>query len=297
MPLPEGTIVAGTGFHAALSDGEGYSNAPWTSQITETEITFATIDNPIRWGTLYNFWFDADRPPARSDVTVGLYEPGTPSSLSVSVANAPAPDCNGNNVPDGNDIAGGAPDGNANGVPDECETAVPTIAAAGSRYLSLQLAGVADVVALYLTGDAQDPAVSCVTAYVQADGTLGPEPVFQNITAWEGVPHITGEQILPGATYGLQADFGSPGAPILGPVTSAATWMWGDVDNNGVVNFADISLVVRGFQGDFSLAAREAVDLHPCTPNGDINFADINWDVTAFQGAAYLDTECPVPCP
>ena len=28
-------------------------------------------------------------------------------------------------------------------------------------------------------------------------------------------------------------------------------WLWGDVDNNTVVNLADAQLVVLGFQGDF----------------------------------------------
>jgi len=70
-------------------------------------------------------------------------------------------------------------------------------------------------------------------------------------------------------------------------------WMWGDVDNNTIVSFRDINLVVRGFQGDFSEAAMESVDLEPCMPNGIINFRDINWDVRAFQGQ---EIPCPAPC-
>src|SRR5690606_35390568 len=45
--------------------------------------------NALRWGTMYNFWFDADRPPAEAEATLGLFRPGTPGSLAVAVS-APA---------------------------------------------------------------------------------------------------------------------------------------------------------------------------------------------------------------
>jgi hypothetical protein len=34
---------------------------------------------------MYNFWFDADVEPASGDVTLGLFRPGTPESVSFTV--------------------------------------------------------------------------------------------------------------------------------------------------------------------------------------------------------------------
>ena len=79
MPLGCGITVSNVGFHAPLNppafanDGTvgsaGYSNAPWTATQTCQALgwiseTFAQNQNAnaIRWGTLYNFRFDSDRP-------------------------------------------------------------------------------------------------------------------------------------------------------------------------------------------------------------------------------------------
>src|SRR5262249_38206753 len=74
-------------------------NIPWTATRTGAMLTWATVpfavdptSNPLRWGTMYNFWFDADRPPVASSATLGLYKPGTPASLSGPVQ-APAGPC------------------------------------------------------------------------------------------------------------------------------------------------------------------------------------------------------------
>ncbi len=296
VPLPEGTILTNVGFHAVDSYGEGYSNTPWTVTPASDSITWSTVDNPIRWGTLYNFRFDADKPPWRGDAEVGMYEPGTPSSVTVTAQYLPAPDCNGNNIADVQDIAGGAPDNNGNGIPDECEPVMPLADAEGPRYLAVQVTGSSPSFALYLTGDAGDPGVSCVAAYIQADGSLGPDPVFQDSDTWGTMIHVNGLEILPESMYNIQLDTGTPGSPDLGPPTQATTWMWGDVDNNGVVNFTDINFVVQGFQGNFTQVSLQNVDLHPSVPNQILNFSDINWDVAAFQGGAYLDHGI-APCP
>ena len=38
--------------------------------------------NAIRWATMYNFWFDADRPPTEIATHVlGLFEAGTPDEI------------------------------------------------------------------------------------------------------------------------------------------------------------------------------------------------------------------------
>ena len=39
--------------------------------------------NAVRWGSLYNFRFDADRPPESVSATIGLFKAGTPTELIV----------------------------------------------------------------------------------------------------------------------------------------------------------------------------------------------------------------------
>jgi thiosulfate dehydrogenase len=140
IPISPGTVVTNIGFHGARHHDEevaGYSNTAWTGQVAGGAITWTTVDNPVRWGTLYNFRFDADVPPNVDDVTVtlGLFEPGAPAELTgltIGPEQGPA-DCNGNNISDECDIdcglpgcsvpgCGGSSDCNGNATPDECET-------------------------------------------------------------------------------------------------------------------------------------------------------------------------------
>jgi hypothetical protein len=81
--------VSGIGFKAVASHDEPYTNDPWTASVAGEAITWSTAgyeqdpaSNPIRWGTMYNFWFDIDAPPANVVATLGLYKPGAPGDLS-----------------------------------------------------------------------------------------------------------------------------------------------------------------------------------------------------------------------
>jgi len=100
VPLGPGVNISNIDFHAPpqepgwANDGtqnnQGYSSTPWTvtqdaSSITWSTETFATNQNAnaIRWGTLYNFRFDADQPPNPTDATVGFFKTGSPSGVLV----------------------------------------------------------------------------------------------------------------------------------------------------------------------------------------------------------------------
>jgi hypothetical protein len=95
VPIGPGVNVSNIGFHAPpqepgwANDGTfnnlGYSSTPWnvtqdSSSITWSTDTFATNQNAnaIRWGTLYNFRFDADQSPNPTDATVGFFKTGGP---------------------------------------------------------------------------------------------------------------------------------------------------------------------------------------------------------------------------
>ena len=68
------------------------------------------------------------------------------------------------------------------------------------------------------------------------------------------------------------------------------------MDDNIVVNFTDIQLIVLAFLENFNSITVERADLDGCLPNGVINFADIQLGVLAFLGNAYEATGCPIPC-
>ena len=53
--------------------------------ITWNTETFAQNQNAnaIRWGTLYNFRFDADQPPQNANATVGFFKTGSPMMVAI----------------------------------------------------------------------------------------------------------------------------------------------------------------------------------------------------------------------
>ncbi|MBN2563074.1 MAG: hypothetical protein JXQ75_19285 [Phycisphaerae bacterium] len=99
VPLSLGTSVANVGFHDEdhhSSDGDPYvpgsfSTTDWVPTVGPMQVAWATDTydtdiqaNALRWGTLYNFRFDADAPPKSGEVTIGLFKPGTPSQVSAT---------------------------------------------------------------------------------------------------------------------------------------------------------------------------------------------------------------------
>ncbi len=106
VPIGAGVVLSNIGFHAPpqhpgwTGDGTvgntGYSSAPWTQTQTggalvwNTE-TFAVNQNAnaIRWGTLYNFRFDSNRPPQTLNATVGFYKTGAPISVQIQGPSVP----------------------------------------------------------------------------------------------------------------------------------------------------------------------------------------------------------------
>ena len=95
-----GANISNIGFHAPPqepgwpNDGtfnnQGYSSMPWTADqsvgsVTWSTETFATNQNAnaIRFGTLYNFRFDADQPPEAANAIVGFFKTGSPMMVAI----------------------------------------------------------------------------------------------------------------------------------------------------------------------------------------------------------------------
>jgi hypothetical protein len=99
VPLLPAVNISNIGFHAPpqepgwANDGtfnnQGYSSTPWTVTQASDSITWNTETlaqnqnaNAIRWGTLYNFRFDADQPPQAANATVGFFKTGSPMMVA-----------------------------------------------------------------------------------------------------------------------------------------------------------------------------------------------------------------------
>jgi hypothetical protein len=111
VPVGPGVVVSNIGFHMPpqqpgwANDGTlnntGYSSAPWTSTQSGGYLTWASETqqinpnaNAIRWGTLYNFRFDANQPPVTngtSTARVGYFKTGVTVNLPASIQTPNAP--------------------------------------------------------------------------------------------------------------------------------------------------------------------------------------------------------------
>jgi len=106
VPVGSALGISDIGFHdVAYHSGEIYSGTDWPGTVSSGSLTWATQTyaeninaNALRWGTLYNFRFVSDRPPVSGIVTIGLFRPGTPSSITVAARvpeSSPPPACPG----------------------------------------------------------------------------------------------------------------------------------------------------------------------------------------------------------
>ncbi len=105
VPIGNGVVVSGIGFHGVFAhSGEPYPNTAtnpnnWLGAVSGNTVRWTTPQayqppngdnaNALRWGTLYNFWFDANVAPVSGTVTIGLFKPGT--VMSVDAGTIPIP--------------------------------------------------------------------------------------------------------------------------------------------------------------------------------------------------------------
>ena len=96
VPLASGVVVVpgSVGFKDIdYHSGEVYSNTDWVavelddSLVWSSSQTFAQNPNAnaLRWGTMYNFWFEAESGPVDERGSLGLFKPHTPDSVNVAV--------------------------------------------------------------------------------------------------------------------------------------------------------------------------------------------------------------------
>lgn len=100
VPIPPGVVVTNVGFHDTFyHSGEPFDNSDWTAVVDANGVTWSSPQtfaqnpnsNALRYGTLYNFRFEANAGPSNGTVTLGLFRPGTPASVTATMAVPMAP--------------------------------------------------------------------------------------------------------------------------------------------------------------------------------------------------------------
>lgn len=96
VPILADAVITNTGFHDVdYHSGEPFDGTDWTvtvdngaGVVTWATESFATNENAnaLRWGTMYNFWFDADKEPTQDTATIGLFRDGTPATVQTVVS-------------------------------------------------------------------------------------------------------------------------------------------------------------------------------------------------------------------
>lgn len=98
VPLPAGVTVANAGFRdVSYHSGEPFDGTDWTISTGGGEVrwqctqTFAqnANANALRWGTMYNFWFEASVPGATGNASIGIFKTGTVIQALAKVPTVP----------------------------------------------------------------------------------------------------------------------------------------------------------------------------------------------------------------
>src|SRR5262249_25949478 len=97
VAVPAGATIQNPGFHDInYHSGEIWSGTDWTPTTASNGITWqtqtyaqSTTANALRWGTCYSFHFECSQVPLT--MTLGLFKPGTPASVTINHPAPPAP--------------------------------------------------------------------------------------------------------------------------------------------------------------------------------------------------------------
>jgi len=89
LAVPDSVTVSDTGFSGSGHADDLRSSEPWTAVRSGDTLAWSTDEfdtdpqaNALRWGSLFNFWFDADSPPIKTTATLGLFLPGEDEAMT-----------------------------------------------------------------------------------------------------------------------------------------------------------------------------------------------------------------------
>gem|GEM_PF-2437025 len=284
VPIDETNFITNVGFHAVESHDESFDNVPWTSTISTNCpvgnrcVVWETVNNPLRWGTVYNFRFDASAPPLPgpggdprgATLVLGLFDPGAVMSVSgpslgpmpgslviVSPMETPIPDAVGSQLPKSRFISFLVPPtdvGMETALRVELTSLHHPLSPANAPDFSA-FEGQSRYVNLYRDPATGDPITDCEDSAAMGTtfkcATLGCQPEYVDWAALFGgeVLHVSGAAIVPSSIYnvttlaflcqGLEASCNNVSTPL-----TIETGIWGNVDDNDTLNVLDVTGVV-----------------------------------------------------
>jgi hypothetical protein len=258
--------VSNIGFHAPnnppgfANDGTvgntGFSNTAWTPTQGADALTWSTQTfaananaNAIRWGTLYNFRFDSDRPPQTVNATLGFFKTGNPITVQIQ---APTP-C----------------------APLQLASAVSrkTHGAAGDFDIALPLSGDSGVECRAGGGNHtivvtfSNPIVSGNATVMTGAGSVAGSPMFSGNTMTVQLTNVADVQKLTLNLSNVTDSFSQvmPDTPV------SINFLVGDTNGNKTVNATDVGLT-KAESGATVTAANFRTDLNA---SGTITSSDI----------------------
>ncbi len=241
IPVACGVNVSNVGFHAPLNppgfanDGTlndaGYSNTAWTTNQSGGMLTWSSETlaqnqnaNALRWGTLYNFRFDADQPPQAANATLGYFKTGSPSAVAVQ---------------------GPMPGATCNPLQIVSAVSEKVHGAAGTFDIPLPLSGTPGVecrdgAGAYTFVVTFSNMMATGTASVTGgSGSVAGSPVIAGNTMTVQLTGVTNAQVLTVTLANLSDSFGQT----LADTPVSAGMLIGDTNGNGMVSSSDISQV------------------------------------------------------
>src|SRR6185503_16002395 len=79
LPVPVGTVLQGVGFRDVDQDGGNQ----WTDSFSGGVLKWTMgTTNTIKYSNVFNFWFDADMPPANASATLKQFKAGSAGDLA-----------------------------------------------------------------------------------------------------------------------------------------------------------------------------------------------------------------------
>ncbi|MGI9172945.1 MAG: dockerin type I domain-containing protein [Chthoniobacterales bacterium] len=268
VPLGCGINVSNIGFHAPPNhpgfpnDGTvgdaGFSNTPWISNQTPSDLTWTTETfaqnsnaNAIRFGTLYNFRFDSDRPPTTTSATVGFFKTGNAITVAIQ---APSP-C----------------------APLQVASAVSrkTHGSAGDFDITLPLTGEPGLESRSTGGNHtivvtfSNPPVSGQAAVTVGSGSISGSPTFSGNTMTVNLSGVTDVQKITVNLSSVTDSFGQT----LPDTAVSMNVLAGDANANKTVNGTDVALTKSAASATAVSAANFRSDVNA---SGAINGTDVS---------------------